>query len=77
LGLSPEEFGKMTLREFYAKARGFGWLRQQAGRDRAEIIAAIGNFSGHLKSRLRVDDICPLPPRSPANIFYKRLFGLK
>lgn len=77
LGLTPKEFGEMTLREFYQKMQGFGWLRQMATRDRAEIIAAIGNYSGNLRkgTKLRADKLCPIksPPR---NIFFRQMFGL-
>lgn len=77
LGLSPEEFGRMTVHEFEAKVEGFNWLRLANARNTAQIIAAIGNYSGNLKKghRIRVDDICPIknPPR---NIFFRRMFGL-
>jgi hypothetical protein len=77
LGLTPKEFGEMTLREFYAKVQGFGWLRTMAARDRAEIIAAIGNYSGNLRKGkvLRPDALCPIR-NAPPNLFFRQLFGL-
>lgn len=76
LGLSPEEFWEMTAYEFQQKLRGFGWLRLLAARDRAQIVAAIGNFSGNLRkgAKLKVDRLCPIKS-PPDNIFFKMLFN--
>ena len=75
LGLSPKEFGEMTAHEFMQKLRGFGWKRLLAARDRAQIVAAIGNFSGNLRrgTTLRVDRLCPIKT-VPNNIFFRMLF---
>ena len=76
LGLSPKEFGEMTAHDFMQKIRGFGWLRLAAARDRAQIIAAIGNFSGNLRKgkRLKVDSLCPIS-NPPDNLFFKMMFN--
>ena len=75
LGLSPKEFGEMTAHEFMQKLRGFGWLRLMAARDRAQVIAAIGNFSGNLRkgASLKVERLCPIK-NPPDNMFFKMLF---
>lgn len=67
----------MTLREFRLKVRGFEWLRMMAARDRAEIIAAIGNYSGNLRKgvRLKPESMRPIP-NPPNNIFFRQMFGL-
>jgi hypothetical protein len=85
LGLTPEEFGDMTIKEFYETVQGFGWRNLLAARGRAEIVSAILNTgnaiiksnskrSGGAK-RTRPDTLCPIknPPR---NIFFRQLFGL-
>ena len=78
LGLTPEEFGEMTLKQFYAKIEGFGWKMKIAARGRAEIIAAISNSSPNRRKgtgAATADRLCPItnPPR---NIFFRQLFGL-
>lgn len=77
LRLSPEEFGRMTLREFYQVFQGHGWSELVASRGRAEIVSAIGNYSGNLRkgTSLRADKLCPIKD-APANIFFRQMFGL-
>jgi len=76
LGLSPKEFGEMTVREFYAKIDGFGWKLKLAARGRAEIIAAIINSTPNRKGgAAKVDRLCPIN-KPPKNIFFRQLFGL-
>jgi hypothetical protein len=77
LGISPEEFGKMTLREFYIAFQGYGWTQLVEARGRANIIAAIGNYSGNLPRgrTLRAEKLCPIQD-APANIFFRQMFNL-
>jgi hypothetical protein len=85
LGLTPERFGTMTIKEFYENVQGFGWRRILAARGRADIIAAIINSGNAIvksnskrgggMKRVRADSLCPIknPPR---NIFFRQIFGL-
>ncbi|MHA2046605.1 MAG: hypothetical protein ACW99G_17595 [Candidatus Thorarchaeota archaeon] len=68
----------MTFKQFYAKLKGFEWTLLQDNRNRAELIAAIANYSGNLRKGtppFTVDRLRPIksPPR---NIFFRGLFGL-
>jgi hypothetical protein len=78
LGLTPREFGEMTLNEFYARVQGFGWSRELQAKARAQIIAAIANYSGNLRrgQRVRVESLCPPRKNPPKNMFYRQLMGL-
>ncbi len=76
--MSPEEFGKLTVSEFYIKVEGFGWLQKLAARGRADIVAAVLNASANRKrgsGSIRVDRLCPIK-NPPKNIFFRQLFGL-
>ncbi len=77
LGLTPEEFGNMTLKEFYETYQGYGWTLLVDARSQAAIIAAIGNYSGNLRkgTSLRVEKLCPIR-NAPANVFFRQMFGL-
>jgi hypothetical protein len=76
--MTPKEFGDMTVREFYAKLRGFSWKLKLDQRGRAEIIAAVCNASPNRKRgspAVRVDRLCPII-NPPKNIFFRQIFGL-
>jgi len=77
LGLSPKEFGEMTLREFSAKLTGFSWLRMAQACDRAEIMCAVYNASGNLRkgTKMTVRKLCPIQ-NPPNNIFFRRLVNV-
>jgi hypothetical protein len=74
--MTPEEFGNMTVAEFYCKLKGFGWAEKLAARGRAEIIAAVLNAKRKRGSpAVRVDRLCPIN-NPPKNIFFRQIFGL-
>lgn len=68
----------MTIREFNAKLNGFWWLQVYEARNRAELIAAIGNFSGNRRkgvASLKPEKIVPIPD-PPNNIYFRQLLKL-
>ena len=79
LGMTPQQFGDMTVGEFLAAVRGFFWLRERDAKDRAYALANIVGTCGHIKKghKVRITDFYREMQLNPENSWYRSLVGVE